>query len=118
MHGQPDRKRRRRLLLAALLAVAIGVLAFLLVPKPWPEISRSEFLVEVRSGHLQEIEIEDGETILEVSATRGRFRAAIKPSETQPLAELRARGIRIRYSSSLRLRDRLPRGRGFTLELN
>jgi len=100
MHDQPDRKRRRRLLLTALLAVVIGVIAALLVPKPWPEISRSEFLVEVRSGHVQEIEINDGETILAVSTTRGRFRTAIKPSETQLLAELLARGIRILYSSS------------------
>ncbi len=100
MPDEPNPKRRRRLLLAALLAIAIGVIAALLVPKPWPEISRSEFLVEVRSGHVQEIEIEDGETILAVSATRGRFRTAIKPSEAQLLAELRARGIRILYSSS------------------
>lgn len=100
MREDQKRKRRRRLLLTALLAVAIGVIATLLVPKPWPEISRSEFLVEVRSGHVQEIEIHDDETILAVSSTRGRFRTAIKPGETQLLDELRARGIRILYSSS------------------
>lgn len=98
MRHQQDRKRR--LLLAALLAVAAGVAAALLVPKPWPEISRSEFLVEVRSGQVHEIEIHDGETILAVSGARGRFRTAIQPGETQLLDELRARGIRIRYSSS------------------
>jgi len=93
-------KRRIRLLLAAAIAGVAAALAVYFFAKPWPEISRAEFLVEVRSGHVQEVEIHDGDTLLAVSSTRGRFRTAIKSSDQQLIAELQTRGIKVLYSSS------------------
>lgn len=88
------------MLLAALVAIVAGALAAHFVPKPWPEISRQEFLIEVRSGHVNEVEIHDGDLILAVSTTRGRLRTALEPNDQELTAELQSRGVRILYSSS------------------
>jgi hypothetical protein len=46
------------------LAVIVGVVTFWFVPKPLPELSRAEFMDEVRAGHVHRVEIEDQEVIL------------------------------------------------------
>jgi hypothetical protein len=53
------------------LAVIVGVVAFWFVPKPLPELSRAEFMDEVRAGHVHRVEIEEQEVILGESTTRG-----------------------------------------------
>src|SRR5258708_34895719 len=62
----------------ALLAVAAGVAAFFLVPKPLPELSRTEFLTEVRSGRVPKIAIIDNQVITGVSTAGGEVRPAYK----------------------------------------
>jgi hypothetical protein len=83
----------------ALVAAAIaGVTAFYLVPKPLPELSRAEFIDEVRAGHVHSVVIEDQELITGVSSTRGRFRTGFCKAEDGRLpAELHTFGVEIRF---------------------
>ena len=53
-----------RRLLALVAAVIAGVTAFYLVPPPLPELTREEFMDEVRAGHVDRVRIEEQEVIL------------------------------------------------------
>ena len=93
-----DRKSSRaRVVISALLAVIVGVAVTYFLPKPLPELSRAEFLEEVRSGHVHKVTI-DEDVIVAMSSTRGEFRTSLKPNETDLLAELRSRGVEIEYA--------------------
>ena len=87
---------------AVLLAVAAGLASFLAVRKPLPELSRSEFLIEVRSGHVRKVTIQDRKTMIGVDTTRGAFRTPFSRNDTALILELRARGIEIAVQPHLR----------------
>ena len=53
-----------RYLFALVAALIVGVIAFYLVPEPLPELTRAEFMAEVRAGHVRRVEIEDQEVII------------------------------------------------------
>jgi hypothetical protein len=90
-----------RLGVTVLLAVIAGVFAFYHVPEPLPELSRTEFLAEVRAGHVRKIVIEDHQVITGESSTRGPFRTAYKEPEDAKLAtELRALGSEVVFETS------------------
>ena len=92
--------RKRRYLIAALLAIIAGITAALLVPKPLPEISRAEFLAEVSAGHVQKVAIRDNDVIIAVSTTRGAFRTPYQPSDKGLVAQLRALGVEVVFEDS------------------
>jgi hypothetical protein len=90
-----------RLALALVAAVIAGVTAFFLMPKPLPELTRAEFLAEVRAGHVREIEIEDQQIIIGKSTVRGEFLTGFKSKEDAKLpAELRELGVEVWFSKS------------------
>jgi hypothetical protein len=83
---------------AALIA---GVTAFYLVPAPLPELTRAEFIAEVRAGHVHRIEIEDQEAIIGKSSTRGEFRTNFDRLKDANLpTELRALGVEVWFAKS------------------
>lgn len=87
--------------MALVVAVTVGVTAFFLMPKPLPELTRAEFIAEVRAGHVREIEIEDQQVIIGKSSTRGEFRTDFKSKEDVDLpAELRNLGVEVWFSKS------------------
>jgi hypothetical protein len=93
--------RTLRRLLLLIVSIIAGVVAFYLVPEPLPELSRVEFMDEVRAGNVHKIEIEDQEVIISESTTRGAFRTAFDRRRDRGLPdELRALGIEIWYSTS------------------
>lgn len=95
------RPRTLRLLLALIAALVFGAIAGYLVPPPLPELTRAEFMAEVRAGHLRSIVIEDQEVITGVSSTRGAFRSDFRRGEDRELpAALRALGVEIRFETS------------------
>ena len=96
-HQPGSRSSRARIAISALLAVLVGIAAMYVIPKPLPELSRAEFLAEVRSGHVQRVTI-DGDVIVAASSARGEFRTSLKPDESGVLAELRSRGVEIEYA--------------------
>jgi hypothetical protein len=82
-------------------AVIAGWTAWRLVPKPLPELSRPEFLVEVLDGHVSKVVIEDEEVMTGVSSTLGEFRTAFRKTEDAGLAdELRKRGVEVVFEKS------------------
>lgn len=84
-----------------LLALVAGALAYRFVPEPLPEISRAEFLAEVRAGRVQKIEIEDQEVILSESTALGPFRTGFDKAQDAGLpAQLRALGVEVWFSKS------------------
>src|SRR5437763_3408494 len=86
------------ILLVALIAGATG---FYAVPEPWPELSRAEFLAEVRAGHLRSVEIQDQDVIFSESTTRGHFFTKFDKVHDSGLPdELRTSGIAVWYSRS------------------
>ena len=90
-----------RRLLTLLLAVIAGAVAYHYVPEPLPEISRAEFLAEVRSGHVKTVEIEDQQVILSESTTLGLFRTGFDRRQDVNLPdELRALGVEVWFSKS------------------
>jgi hypothetical protein len=90
-----------RVVLALVLAVIAGWIAFRLVPKPLPELSRAEFLSEVREGHVHEIAVQDREVITGVSSTRGAFRTPYnEDKDANLLTELRAQGVEVVFETS------------------
>jgi hypothetical protein len=90
-----------RTVVKLVLAVIAGLVAFWLVPEPLPELTRAEFMDEVRTGHVQKIDIEDQEVILSESWTRGPFRTAFDKVRDAGLPdELRALGIETWFSKS------------------
>jgi hypothetical protein len=96
-HQPRRRSSRARVAISALLAVMVGIGVTYLLPKPLPELSRAEFLAEVRGGRIVKVTI-DGDVIFAVSSTRGEFRTSLKPGEADLLAELRSRGVKIEYA--------------------
>ena len=90
---------RRFILL--IIATAAGIAAALLMPPPLPELSRDEFLDEVRAGHVRKIEIADQAVIVGQSTVRGEFRTGFDRCKDRGLPdELRAMGVEIWYSKS------------------
>jgi len=84
-----------------LLATIAGWIAFRLVPKPLPEISRAEFLTEVREGRVRKVVIEDRRLITGESTTLGPFRTAFHDPDDAALAtELRALGVEVAFEES------------------
>jgi len=90
-----------RYLFALVAALIAGVTAFYLVPEPLPELTRAEFMTEVRAGHVRRVEIEDQQVIIGESSTRGEFRTEFDRYKDVDLpAELRALGIEVLFSTS------------------
>jgi hypothetical protein len=90
-----------RTIVTLVLAVIAGIVAAWLVPPPLPELSRTEFMDEVRDGHVRRVEIEDQEVILSQSTTRGRFRSNFDKVRDAGLPDqLRALGVEVRFSTS------------------
>jgi len=84
------------------IAVLVGVIAawftFQHIP---PELSRAEFMAEVRAGHVHKVIIKDEEVITGESSTRGPFRTAFKKAEDAKLVtELRALGVEVIFEKS------------------
>jgi|ERR1700730_7000169 hypothetical protein len=95
------RWRSARRLLALVAAVIAGVVVFERLPPPLPELTRAEFMDEVRAGRVHRIEIEDQEVILSESTTRGEFRTGFDKARDAGLPdELRALGIEVWFSKS------------------
>ena len=95
---RPITARHLFVLVAALI---VGVTAFYLVPEPLPELTRAEFMAEVRAGHVRRVEIRDQEVIIAESSTRGKFRTEFDRNKDVDLpAELRALGIEVLFSKS------------------
>ena len=90
-----------RHLFALVAALIVGVTAFHLVPEPLPELTRAEFMAEVRAGHVRRVEIREQEVIIGESSTRGKFRTEFDRNKDADLpAELRALGIEVLFSES------------------
>jgi hypothetical protein len=90
-----------RLGVLVLLSVLAGWLAFKHVPAPLPELSRAEFMAEVRAGHVRKVIIEDHQVITGESSTRGPFRTRYKePEDAHLVAELRAQGVEVLFDTS------------------
>jgi hypothetical protein len=90
-----------RRLFAVIVAAIAGVAAFYLVPEPLPELTRAEFMEEVRAGHVRRVEINDQEVIIAESSTRGRFRTGFDKAGDAGLPnELRALGIEVWFTRS------------------
>jgi hypothetical protein len=90
-----------RLGVLVLLSVLAGWLAFKHVPAPLPELSRAEFMAEVRAGHVRKVTIEDHQVIVSESSTRGAFRTAYKePADVNLVGELRAKGVEVVFETS------------------
>ena len=90
-----------RHLFALVAALIVGVIAFHLVPEPLPELTRAEFMAEVRAGHVRRVEIREQEVIIGESSTRGKFRTEFDRNKDADLpAELRALGIEVLFSKS------------------
>ena len=90
-----------RRFLILLLATIAGAIAYHYMLEPLPEISRAEFLAEVRAGHVKTVEIEDQEVILSESTTLGPFRTGFERRGDASLPEeLRALGVEVWFSKS------------------
>jgi hypothetical protein len=90
-----------RTIVLLVLSVLAGVAAFLLVPEPLPELSRPDFMDDVRAGHVHRIEIRDQAVIISQSTPRGPFRTDFNKARDAGLPnELRALGVEILYSTS------------------
>jgi hypothetical protein len=84
---------------ATLLAVVAAGLCFRLLshppPKLLPEITREEFLAEVRGGHVHQVTIWDGSVITGRISTRGNFRTAFHADDRNLASELEALGVEV-----------------------
>src|SRR3974390_1509272 len=86
---------------ALLVALIVGVTVFYRVPEPLPELTRAEFMAEVRAGHVRRVDIEDQQVIIGESSTRGEFRTEVDRHKDEDLpGELRALGIEVLFSES------------------
>jgi hypothetical protein len=84
-----------------LLSVLAGWWAFKHVPPPLPELSRAEFMAEVRAGHVRQVTVEDRQVIVSESSTRGAFRTEYKePADVNLVGELRAQGVEVVFDTS------------------
>ena len=90
-----------RLGVLVILAAIAGWWAFQHVPAPLPELSRTEFLAEVRAGHVRKVIVEDHQVITGESSTRGPFRTAYKePKDANLVGELRVQGVEVVFETS------------------
>ena len=90
-----------RTIVTLVLAVIAGTVAAWLVPPPLPELSRTEFMDEVRAGHVRRVEIEDQEVILSESTIRGPFRTNFDKVRDAGLPDqLRGLGVEVWFSKS------------------
>ena len=90
----------RRLILLV-VALIVGLATAYFIPKPLPELSRAEFMAEVRAGHVSRIEIEDQQVITGVSTARGAFRTGFDKSGDAGLPDqLRSLGVEVRVTRS------------------
>jgi hypothetical protein len=90
---------RKRVVVSFILAVIAGVAAFLLVPKPLPEMSRQDLLAEAKSGFVREVVVTDGEVITGESTKRGRFRVPLRRDDKSLIDELSALGVTVKYET-------------------
>jgi len=96
----------KRLWLKLWIAVLFGVAAafathHLLLHKSLPQLSREQFLAEVRAGHVSKVVIEDEQVIQSSSSTRGAFATPYdRRRDAQLVLELRARGIEVVFEKS------------------
>ena len=91
---------RRRLLVLIPFSATAGVVAFFLVPKPLPELSRQELIAEVRSGYIHEVVVDDDAVITAVSTKRGPFRVVLKRGDTSLIDELSALGVQVKFETT------------------
>jgi hypothetical protein len=97
----PMRHIAARHVFALVVALIVGVTVFYRLPEPLPELTRAEFMAEVRAGHVRRIEIEDQEVIIAESSTRGEFRTGFdRKVDVNLPAELRALGVEVYFSKS------------------
>jgi hypothetical protein len=90
---------RRKVILA--ISLALGIVAALSLPKPLPEISRAEFMTEVREGRVRQIVIVDQDSIHSESSTRGKFRTPYdKEIDKDLAAQLQGLGVEVLYEKS------------------
>ena len=90
-----------RLGVLVLLSGFAGWWAFQHVPAPLPELSRTEFVAEVRAGHVRKVIVEDHQVITGESSTRGPFRTSYKePKDANLASELRAQGVEVVFETS------------------
>jgi hypothetical protein len=64
-------------------------------PQLPPELSREEFLAEVRQGHVHDMTIWDKQVINGVSSTRGPFRTDLHADAQNRTRELRVMNIQV-----------------------
>jgi hypothetical protein len=89
----------RRVILL-IVSLAAGIAAFLLVPKPLPELSRQELIAEVQAGYVHEVVVVDKEVITGVSTRRGSFRVNLRRGDDSLIKELSAMGVNVKYETS------------------
>jgi len=92
--------RIRLLLIAVVFGIAAGLLTYHRLSNLPPQLSRQEFLVEVRAGHVRKVVIHDNDLILATSTTRGPFRTPYKPGDTELIAQLQALGVEVDFEDS------------------
>jgi hypothetical protein len=90
----------RRGVITLILAATAGVVAFFLVPKPLPELTRQELIAEVQAGYVHEVVIVDGEVIEAVSTKHGAFRVVLRRGDNSLIEELSAMGVTIKYETT------------------
>ena len=94
-------RRSLRYGIVIVLSVTIGASAAYLMPKPLPELSRAQFLDEVRAGNVRRVEVRDQEVIIGRTSSRGAFRTPFRRGEDSGMIdELRARGVEIMLTKS------------------
>ncbi|HXP84602.1 MAG TPA: hypothetical protein VN841_07785 [Bryobacteraceae bacterium] len=92
---------RKRIFISLVLAVAAGVTAFFLVPKPLMELSRPELIDEVRLGYVHEVVMIDDEDVLTgFSIRRGPFRVNLQRGDTSLIQQLSAAGVTVKHENS------------------
>ena len=90
----------RRIVIVLILSAAAGLLAFFLVPKPLPELSRQELLAEVHAGNVREVVIVDGKIVTAVSTRRGPFRVILQRGDNSLISELFALGVAVKFETT------------------
>jgi hypothetical protein len=90
----------RKLFFLLILSAIAGVVAFFLVPKPLPELTRQELIAEVRSGYVHEVVIVDGEVLTAASTRRGRFRVVLRRGDNGLIEELSAMRIEVKFETT------------------
>ena len=90
----------RKRIIVLVLSAAAGVAAFLLVPKPLPELSRAELIAEVRAGNVHEVVVVDRVMIRAVSSSRGEFRVVLPPGDNSLVQELSGMGVEVKFETT------------------